>query len=176
MNQPQVHVSHLSPEPCSWLPPHPTSLGCLRALGWAPCVACKFPLLSILHTVMHMFPYHSVHLSHPLLPPLFPQVCSLCLHLHCCPANRFISTIFLDSTVFLFVTCFTLYNRLWGILLSYKTNTFESFWMKWMNDVLSFNTILCSKILYGTYTKKIDWSFFWNSHVTVVLLLVYAKV
>lgn len=47
--------------------------------------------------------------------------------------------------------------------------------MKWMNDVLSFNTILCPKILYGTYTKKIDWSFFWNSHVTGVLLLVYDK-
>ena len=26
-----------------------------------------------------------------------PQVCSLCLHLHCCPADKFISSIFLDS-------------------------------------------------------------------------------
>ena len=34
---------------------------------------------------------------HFLLPPLCPQVSSLCLHLYFCPANRFISTIFLDS-------------------------------------------------------------------------------
>ena len=37
------------------------------------------------------------HASHPLLPLLCPQVCSLCLHLYCCPTNRFISTVFLDS-------------------------------------------------------------------------------
>ena len=71
-----------------------------------------FPLLSILHTVMHMFPYHSVHLSHPLLPPLFPQVCSLCLHLHCCPANRFIRTIFLDST-YMCVNMWYLFFSFW---------------------------------------------------------------
>ena len=33
----------------------------------------------------------------PLLSPLCPQVSSLCLHPRCCPANRLISTIFLDS-------------------------------------------------------------------------------
>ena len=32
----------------------------------------------------------------PSLPPLCPQVCSLCLSLHCCPANRLISTILLE--------------------------------------------------------------------------------
>ena len=44
---------------------------------------------------------HPLHLSHPLLPwtpmPLHPHVCSLCLHLRCCPADRFISTILLGS-------------------------------------------------------------------------------
>ena len=29
---------------------------------------------------------------HPLLPPLCPQVCSLCLCLYCCPTDRLIST------------------------------------------------------------------------------------
>ena len=53
--------------------------------------------LAVLNMVMYMFQCHSFNLSHPLLPTLGPQVCSLCLHLHCCPANRFISTIFLDS-------------------------------------------------------------------------------
>ena len=45
---------------------------------------------------MYIFQYCCL-LSHPLLPTLGPQICSLCLCLHCCPANRFISTIFLDS-------------------------------------------------------------------------------
>ena len=34
---------------------------------------------------------------YPLLPLLHPQVHSLCLHLHSCSANTFISIIFLDS-------------------------------------------------------------------------------
>ena len=50
---------------------------------------------------------------------LCPQVPSLRLCLYSCPADRFISTIFLDSihmrsytkSVFLFLTYFTLYNR-----------------------------------------------------------------
>ena len=48
---------------------------------------------SVFHMVLCMFPGYSVRLSHPLLPLLCSQVCSPCLHLHCCPANRFISTI-----------------------------------------------------------------------------------
>ena len=47
--------------------------------------------------VVSMFPRYSPRSSHRLLPPLCPQVCPLCLLLHCCPASRFISTIFLDS-------------------------------------------------------------------------------
>ena len=48
---------------------------------------------SIFHMVLCMFPGCSLHSSHPLLPRLCSQVCSPCLHLHCCPANRFIGTI-----------------------------------------------------------------------------------
>ena len=47
-------------------------------------------------TDVHMFSCYSLNSSHPFLPPLCPQICSLCLHLHCCPADRFISTVFLD--------------------------------------------------------------------------------
>ena len=43
---------------------------------------------------MHMFPFYSSHSFHP---PLYPGAHSLCLRIHCCPANRFISTIFLYS-------------------------------------------------------------------------------
>ena len=44
---------------------------------------------------MLLFPFIPPSPSHP--PPPDPQVCSLCLQLHCCPANRFISTLLLDS-------------------------------------------------------------------------------
>ena len=57
------------------------------------------------------------------IPPSPSHTVSTCLFsmcLHCCPANRFIGTIFLDSihmcwyiiSVFIFLTYFTLYNRL----------------------------------------------------------------
>ena len=43
-----------------------------------------------------MFLCYCLHTSHRLLPPHSPcpPVCSLCLYLHCCPANSFISTVF----------------------------------------------------------------------------------
>ena len=67
-----------------------------------------------------MFPCYSLNSFHPLLPRLCPRVCSLCLCLHCCPANRSTSTIFPDFIymcwytifVFHFLIYFTLYNRL----------------------------------------------------------------
>ena len=62
------------------------------------CYTSNFHWLSILHMVMYMIPCYSLNSSHPLIPSLCPQVCSLCLHLHCCPADRLISTIFLYST------------------------------------------------------------------------------
>ena len=62
---------------------------------------------------------YSLNLSHSFLPPLSLQVCFLHLHLYFCPANRFFSTIFLDSMcthyytifVFLFLAYFTLFHR-----------------------------------------------------------------
>ena len=101
-------------------PPHPTSVGFHRAVGWAPCVTQQIPL-AICFTYDNA--YVSMLLSQfipPIPPVLCPRVCSLCLRLHCCPANGFIRTIFLDAIhmrsytifVFLFVTYFTLYNRL----------------------------------------------------------------
>ena len=38
--------------------------------------------LSILHMVIHMFQDYSLNLPHPLLPLLWPQACSLGLHLY----------------------------------------------------------------------------------------------
>ena len=50
--------------------------------------------LSILHMVMYIFHYYSLNSSYTLLPPLCPQVSSLCLCLYWCPADRFIRSFF----------------------------------------------------------------------------------
>ena len=56
-------------------------------------------------TFMH--PGYSLHLSHPppLLPHPCPYVCSLCPHLRCCSANRFVSTILLGSIIYALIYC-----------------------------------------------------------------------
>ena len=53
--------------------------------------------LSLLHAIMCMCQCCCLNSSLSLLPLQFPQVCSLCLRLYSCTANRFIGTIFLDS-------------------------------------------------------------------------------
>ena len=90
---------HLSPPSQIFLPPsspcHPSRLS--QSTGFEfPVSHSKFPLAIYL---IYVNVYVSMLLSQviPLLsPPLYPQFCSLCLHLYCCPASRFISTIFLD--------------------------------------------------------------------------------
>ena len=80
----------------------------------------KLPLTIILWMVIYTLPSYFLHYFHFFLPSLCPQVCSLCLWLHCYSANKFISIIFLDLIymneymifVFLFLTYFILYNRL----------------------------------------------------------------
>ena len=81
----------------------------------------KFPL-AIYFTYGNVSFHVILHTSHPLVPPTTPcpYICSLCLCLHCCLENKSISTLFLDSIymcqymifLFLFLTYFTLYNRL----------------------------------------------------------------
>ena len=79
------------------LPLHPSPLGCHKssALGSLCCTADSYWLYT-LHMVMYILQCYFFRLSHLLSPPLCPKVCSLCLHLHCCSVDRFIS-IFLDS-------------------------------------------------------------------------------
>ena len=84
---------------CPWtsLPQlHLAPLGYQRASDLSPLHhMANFHRLSTYGNVY--FPCYSLYSSHPLLSPLCPQVCSLCLCLHCCTADRFISPIFLDS-------------------------------------------------------------------------------
>ena len=58
-----------------------------------------------LMNVRQRYPLNS---SHPFLPPLGPQVHSLHLRLYSCPADRFVSTIFLDS---LYMCCWLLLSH-----------------------------------------------------------------
>ena len=67
--------------------------------GYSPWGCKESNMTEQAHSTVYMLPCCSLHSSHPLLllPRTCPYVCSLCQCLHCCPANRFISTIFLDS-------------------------------------------------------------------------------
>ena len=83
------------------LPPAP--LGCHRAGGWVPWVIPQPPISS--------FAYGNVCFIAAVSVPTLPlphDVCKpfLFLCLHSCPANRFISPIFLDSTYIHYYTIF----------------------------------------------------------------------
>ena len=98
-----VWISHRNTLfPPSWTsvpppsPPHPSRLSQSTELSSLFHTANSHRL-SVLHMAVYMFQCCSFSSSHPFLPPLCPQVCSVCLCLHCCPVNRLISTIFLES-------------------------------------------------------------------------------
>ena len=103
---------HVSPPSLTSLPP-PTPLGCQSPGLSSLSHTANFHWLSVLHMVVYTLPCYSLHLSHPLLPPPWPV--SISLHLHCCPVNRFLSTIFLHIYGLIHdisLSDFTLYNRL----------------------------------------------------------------
>ena len=94
---------YMSPPSWASLPPSTPSHPC--RLSQSPCLSSLSHIansywLSIVHVLVCMFSFYSLHLSHPLLPTA-PHVHKsfLCLRLHCCPANTFISTIFLESNI-----------------------------------------------------------------------------
>ena len=104
----------------SHLLPHFIPLGCPRVPLGALLYASDLHWSSVLHMVIYMFQCYSLISSHPCLLAHCPIVCSLYLCLFCCPAFRIIITIFPNSihthkytiSVYLFLTYFTLYNRL----------------------------------------------------------------
>ena len=55
-NQPQVSICSLPLECPSHLQPHPTPLGCHRALGWAPCVTGQTPTGYLFYTCIWNLP------------------------------------------------------------------------------------------------------------------------
>ena len=84
-----IHIS-----PPSYPPTHTSRLSQSPWLSFL-CYTTTIQL-SILQMVIYAFQCYSLNLSRPLLSLLCPQVYFLGLHLYSCPANRFISTIFLD--------------------------------------------------------------------------------
>ena len=113
----------------SYLPPHPVSLIAHRTASWAPCAIQQVPTSCQFYIwqCMYINPKLPVHPTTPSSPPC-PPICSLHLCLYSCPAARFIWISFLDSTymhrytifVFLFLSYFTLYDRLQVHLRFYK--------------------------------------------------------
>ena len=95
-NQSWVHPCPLPSETPSQLPPHPNLLDCHRAPIWVSFVIQQIPIGYLFNIWYCKFPCYSLHTPHclPLPLPLSPQVCSLDLFFHCCPENKFISTIF----------------------------------------------------------------------------------
>ena len=100
-------------EPSSNLPLHPISRLSQSTYLSSMHHTANFHWLSFSHMVICIFPYDCLSSSHPLLSPLCLQVYSLCLH--CCPANRVISTFSLDSMCThdkLYQSCVTLCNTM----------------------------------------------------------------
>ena len=89
---------------CVPLPLEPPSLSCPFRLIQSPCLSslrhtASPHWLSILHMVsVHFHVTLSIHLTFSS-PHVYKSV--LCLFLHCCLVNKFISTIFLNQSQFL---------------------------------------------------------------------------
>ena len=125
------------PLPPYYLPPCQPSRSAQGTKLSFPC----FPL-TVLHMVVYTCQCYSLSSSHPLISLLCLQVCSLHLCLYSFPANTFISTVSLDYIyvcywcvkyrktifVFLFLTGFTLYNRLYIHPPQFKWLTFIPFY------------------------------------------------
>ena len=98
--------THVPSFPCP-SPSHPSRL------SQSPCLSClSHTANSRWLSVLHKLPCYSLHISHPLPPPLppCPLVYSLYLFFHCCPENKFISTIFLDSIYNIYLSLSDLFH------------------------------------------------------------------
>ena len=114
MNQPQVYVYTLPFESPSHLLPHCTILDWYRAPVWVSWAIQQIPI-GDRNVSFHVTLSIHLILSSPL--PMYISLLSMSVSPFC-PANKFFSTIFLDSIymhynmvfIFLFLAHFTLYN------------------------------------------------------------------
>ena len=94
-----MYICPLPIEPPFHLPPHPTPSRLSQNVGFElphPTTHFHWPSMA-----MCVFQCYSLNPSHPLLPLCVHKFVWTnfwtCLHLHCCPAHKFTSTIFLGS-------------------------------------------------------------------------------
>ena len=97
---------------CTDIPPSWTSFHTShqRAPGWAPRTTQQLPTSSASDVVVYTCQCRFLSSPHALLPPLCPQVHSLHLCLYSFPEDRFISTIFSGSRLYVLIynICFSL--------------------------------------------------------------------
>ena len=67
MNQSQVYICPFRLEPLSHFSPHPTPLGCHRALCWSPCVTQQIPTGHLFYIWQCICFHATLNSSHPLL-------------------------------------------------------------------------------------------------------------
>ena len=84
-----MYITSLPPLPL----PHPSRSAQSARLSSMYYIGTSYQL-SILHMVVYIYWCYFVYSSHSLLLVLYSQFCSLYLHLHFFPANRFINLIF----------------------------------------------------------------------------------
>ena len=89
-----VHISPPWASPPS--PSHAPRSSRSAELG-SLCYPAASQQLPVLHMTVCACQCYPLHLAHPPLPLLRPQVCFPQLHLYVCPANRFLISIFLYS-------------------------------------------------------------------------------
>ena len=119
-----VSVCVCAPLPVSLPLPPPHPIGCPGPQAGLP-VRQKLPSSYLFYTRLRTYVKATFSVRPTFSFPHYPQVCFPLLHLHSFPANRFISTVFLDSIhmcvcvyviidicFFLFLTLFTLYKKL----------------------------------------------------------------
>ena len=111
---------HISPSCWASLPPPPHSSRPSRSSELSSL--CYALVLWFTHCSVYMSMLCS-HLFHPPLPPLCLQDHALCLCLYCCPADRFISSIFLDSLyALIYSICFSLSDLLHYVQTDSRSN------------------------------------------------------
>ena len=87
-----------------------TPLGCHGAPGWAPCAVQQIPpscAMDLTHSNVCMATLLSLFIS-ASPPPTPTHVHSQRLHLHSCPANRFISTIFFLDSIYIYILIYNI--------------------------------------------------------------------
>ena len=91
--------------------------------------------LAICFTQCNICQCYSLSSSHILLPPQCPHICSLYLPFYSCPANRFISIIFLNSIcVLTYYICFSLSDLVHSVWKTLGSSTSDSILFHFMAE------------------------------------------